>query len=63
MIKLEEIVALEKLKIVDALRRTNGNGAEAARLLGLNVRTFWRRIESHKIIIDEFRPVKKPAAA
>jgi transcriptional regulator with PAS, ATPase and Fis domain len=39
----------EKRALVEALRRTNGNQTQAARLLGINRVTVWNRIRKHGI--------------
>jgi DNA-binding NtrC family response regulator len=39
----------EKLLIMRALRKTKGNKAEAAQLLGINITTVYRKLEKYKI--------------
>jgi DNA-binding NtrC family response regulator len=45
VINLSEI---EKKTILDALNKTSGNKAEAARLLGIGLRTLYRKLEMYK---------------
>jgi DNA-binding NtrC family response regulator len=40
----------EKLLILRALRKTNGNKAEAAQLLGINITTVYRKLEKYQIL-------------
>ena len=47
----------EKSALIEALRRTNGNQTQAARLLGINRVTVWNRIRKHGI------DLKKPLQA
>jgi DNA-binding NtrC family response regulator len=46
---LRVIDRMEKGAIVDALRRTNGNVREAARLLGFGQATVYRKVKRYKI--------------
>jgi transcriptional regulator of acetoin/glycerol metabolism len=39
----------EKLLIMRALRKTKGNKAEAAKLLGINITTVYRKLEKYQI--------------
>jgi two-component system, NtrC family, response regulator HydG len=39
----------EKIALVEALRRSNGNQSEAARILGVNRVTVWNRMRKHGI--------------
>ena len=39
----------EKLALIEALRKTNGNQSEAARILGVNRVTVWNRMRKHGI--------------
>jgi DNA-binding NtrC family response regulator len=39
---------IEKNTILDALKKTSGNKAEAARLLGIGLRTLYRKLELYK---------------
>jgi DNA-binding NtrC family response regulator len=45
----EKLAALEKGMIIDALSRTGGVQAQAARLLGVNERSLWHRIKKYQI--------------
>lgn len=42
----------EKILIMRALRQTNGNKAEAAKLLGINITTVYRKMEKYRISED-----------
>jgi Nif-specific regulatory protein len=43
---------IEKAKIIEALKKTNGNQAKAARLLGLTQRQIGYKIKKYKIVSD-----------
>jgi transcriptional regulator with PAS, ATPase and Fis domain len=43
------LAASEKVQIQKVLNYTNGNKAEAARLLGIGIATLYRKIEEYKI--------------
>ncbi|KJS30349.1 MAG: hypothetical protein VR64_16775 [Desulfatitalea sp. BRH_c12] len=43
------LIENEKILIQRALKRTNGNKAEAAKLLGINLTTVYRKIEKYRI--------------
>lgn len=47
----------EKLLIIRALRKTKGNKAEAAQLLGINITTVYRKLEKYQIsdLADQFQ--------
>jgi DNA-binding NtrC family response regulator len=40
---------LERLHIERMLRHTSGNRGEAARLLGINPTTLWRKMKTYEI--------------
>jgi PAS domain S-box-containing protein len=40
---------VQKRELIDALRRTNGNQSQAARLLGINRVTVWNRMKKYNI--------------
>ena len=42
----------EKVLIARALKRTKGNKAEAAKLLGINLTTVYRKMEKYRILED-----------
>ncbi len=44
------LAASEKVQIQKVLNYTNGNKAEAARLLGIGIATLYRKIEEYKIV-------------
>lgn len=46
---VEDGDASERARIVDALRRAGGRKGEAARLLGVDRSTLWRKLREHKI--------------
>jgi transcriptional regulator of acetoin/glycerol metabolism len=39
----------EKTELIEALRRTNGNQTQAARLLGINRVTVWNRMRKYGV--------------
>lgn len=41
---------MEKEKLMDALEKTHNNKSEAAKLLGINRITFWRKLKKFKLI-------------
>ena len=43
------LVENEKMLMLRALRQTNGNKAEAAKLLGINITTVYRKMEKYRI--------------
>jgi two-component system response regulator AtoC len=43
------VTELERERIVDALRRSQGRKAEAAELLGMSRSTLWRKLREHKL--------------
>ncbi|MCX7760210.1 MAG: sigma 54-interacting transcriptional regulator [Hydrogenothermaceae bacterium] len=47
----EEVLFSEERRIVEALKKTNGNKKEAAKLLGISPVTLWRKIREYKIEI------------
>jgi DNA-binding NtrC family response regulator len=57
----ETLADVEKLKIIDALRRANGRKIEAARILGIDRKRLYRKIRKYEIVLDGVVP--KTAAA
>lgn len=45
----DAISALEKRMIIDALQRSNGSQAKAAKLLGISERSMWYRVKKYEI--------------
>ncbi len=45
----DAISALEKTMIIDALKKSNGSQAKAARLLGISDRSMWYRVKKYEI--------------
>lgn len=45
--------ALDQQEIIDALKKAGGNKSKAARMLGISVRTIYRKIEKFSIAADE----------
>ena len=43
------LVENEKVLIARALKKTKGNKAEAAKLLGINLTTVYRKLEKYRI--------------
>jgi transcriptional regulator of acetoin/glycerol metabolism len=41
--------SMEKTELIEALRRTNGNQTQAARLLGINRVTVWNRMRKYGV--------------
>lgn len=50
-----DLDAAERTLIREALVRAKGNRAEAATLLGMNLRTLQRRLASHPTLLQGFR--------
>jgi transcriptional regulator with GAF, ATPase, and Fis domain len=46
----------EKAALIEALRRSNGNQTQAARLLGINRVTVWNRMRKHGIDLKRLLP-------
>ena len=44
-----ELPEEERLKIIQALRKTNGNRKEAAEILDMSTTTLWRRMQKYNI--------------
>jgi DNA-binding NtrC family response regulator len=51
----DDLAALERAKIVEVLRRENGNKTRAARVLGIDRRKLYRLLEKHRIDECELR--------
>jgi Nif-specific regulatory protein len=51
----QELDALEKELITDALKHTQGNRAQAARELGISERIMGLRVEKYQIDTDRYR--------
>ena len=54
--------AIEMEMIVDALKAANGNGAQAARALGITERIMGLRLKKHRIDPERYRTVIEPSA-
>ena len=52
----QHLVALEKATIIDALRKSDGVQAQAARLLGIKERSLWHRVAKYGIDVAAFKP-------
>jgi len=48
----DAISELEKGMIVDALKRSQGSQAKAAKLLGISERSIWYRVKKYDIVTD-----------
>jgi len=48
----EAISELEKRMIIDALKKTRGLQAKAAKLLGISERSIWYRIKKYSIDVN-----------
>jgi transcriptional regulator with PAS, ATPase and Fis domain len=46
----------EKTELIEALRRTNGNQTQAARLLGVNRVTVWNRMRKYGVDLKKVLP-------
>jgi DNA-binding NtrC family response regulator len=46
----------EKAYLFEALKRNNGNVSKAAKAVGMNQRTLWRKINSYGLNCAQFRP-------
>lgn len=46
-----EVLFSEEKRIIEALKKTNGNKKEAAKLLGISPVTLWRKVKEYKIDI------------
>jgi two-component system response regulator AtoC len=51
----ERIAQLERAFVIEALSRTGGVQAQAARLLGITERSMWHLVKKHKIEIDKIK--------
>ena len=49
MMSAFSLASVEKLQIQKVLNHTNGNKAEAARLLEIGIATLYRKIEEYKL--------------
>lgn len=47
------LIENEKVLITRALKRTKGNKADAAKLLGINLTTVYRKMEKYRIMVSE----------
>jgi two-component system, NtrC family, response regulator AtoC len=48
----DAISALEKSMIIDALKKTQGSQAKAAKILGISERSMWYRVKKYEIDMD-----------
>ena len=48
----DAISALEKNMIIDALKKTQGSQAKAAKILGISERSMWYRVKKYEIDMD-----------
>jgi len=51
----EKIAQLERAFVIEALSRTGGVQAQAARLLGITERSMWHLVKKHKIEVDKIK--------
>jgi two-component system response regulator AtoC len=51
----ERIAQLERAFVIEALSRTGGVQAQAARLLGITERSMWHLVKKHKIEIEKIK--------
>ena len=51
----ERLAQIEIDGIVEALERSHGNIAEAARVCGYPLRTFWSKLYQNKIDAEKYR--------
>jgi two-component system response regulator AtoC len=51
----EKIAQLERAFVIEALSRTGGVQAQAARLLGITERSVWHLVKKHKIEIEKIK--------
>ena len=50
---LEDAISeLEKNMIIDALKKTQGSQAKAAKILGISERSMWYRVKKYEIDMD-----------
>ena len=51
----EKIAQLERAFVIEALSRTGGVQAQAARLLGITERSMWHLVKKHKIEVEKIK--------
>jgi transcriptional regulator with GAF, ATPase, and Fis domain len=56
----EKIAQLERAFVIEALSRTNGVQAQAARLLGVTERSIWHLVKKHRIDVEKIKERSQP---
>jgi two-component system response regulator AtoC len=56
----EKIAQLERAFVIEALSRTGGVQAQAARLLGITERSIWHLVKKHRIEVEKIKERAQP---
>ena len=51
----EKMAQLERAFVIEALSRTGGVQAQAARMLGITERSMWHLVKKHRIEVDKIK--------
>jgi DNA-binding NtrC family response regulator len=51
----EKITQLERAFVIEALSRTGGIQAQAARMLGITERSIWHLVKKHRIEVEKIK--------
>jgi len=59
----EKITQLERAFVIEALSRSGGVQAQAARMLGISERSMWHLVKKHRIEVDKIKERSQASGA